>query len=234
MVNLQFTSPWNLFTPLVYRYLQAEYVEAFFEDGSLRLSSVETFAAHPDEQRNDPSEGKANFFHRTEAGGGQTIVAHVEQGQNAYILCGSAYCSPDLTDAFGCDSYIRINDTTAFGQAVSRHIPGFVGGAEGLCRYQSARAFERDLGFVDGINVTLPDGSPGYDQERLLGVLNQAIGIVPLFEKEVGFASQAEYRFIWFSSGPASPILNIKVPEARELCTRGSDFQVENIEPAST
>jgi hypothetical protein len=234
VVNLQFTSPWNLCTPLVYRYLQAKYVDDFFEDGSLRLSSAERFGQHPDEVRNDPDEGKANFFHRTEEGGGQTIAAHIEQGQNAYILCGSAYFSPDLMDAFGADSYIRINDSTAFGQAVSRHIPGFSGGAEGHCRYQSARAFERDLGFVDGINVTLPDGSPGYDQQRLLQVLNQGVGVVPIFLKGVHFAWQAEYRLVWFSSGLASPYLEIKVPEARELCTKGNDFQIENVEPAST
>lgn len=234
MINLQFTSPWNLVTPLVHRYLAADFVDAFFADGSLRLSSVEQFAAHPDEQRNDPSEGTANFFHRTEDEGGQTIAAHVEQGQNAYILCGSAYYSPDLMAAFECDSYIRINDTVAFSQAVSRHIPGFTGGAEGPCRYQSARAFERDLGFVDGINVTLPNGSPGYDQQRLMEVLNQGIGVVPLFLKERSFAAQAEYRFVWFCASPVEPHFDIRVPEARELCSKGSDFQVENIEATST
>ena len=129
---------------------------------------------------------------------------------------------------FDCDSVIRIDDTVAFGQAVSRHVPGFTGGAEGLCRYQSARAFERDLGFVDGINVTLPDGTQAYDQARLLQVLDNGIGVVPLFLKEIRFSCEAEYRFIWFSSSSVAPYLIVKVPEAREFCSRPGDIVVES------
>ena len=33
--------------------------------------------------------------------------------------------------AFDCDSYIRIENPMAFGQAVARRISGFSGGAEG-------------------------------------------------------------------------------------------------------
>ena len=39
MLTIQFTTPWNVFTPRLFRYLKSEHVEAFWADGSLRPSS---------------------------------------------------------------------------------------------------------------------------------------------------------------------------------------------------
>ncbi|MEI6452600.1 MAG: hypothetical protein WCP98_21970, partial [Actinomycetes bacterium] len=136
MLTVQFTTPWTVFTPAVFRYLKSEYVEAFWADGSLRLSSFAQFATHADEQRHDASEGSASVICRTDDGGGQTIAARAVLGQNAYVLCGGTHHDPRLMKAFDCDSYIRIENPIAFGQAVARRISGFSGGAEGLCLYQ--------------------------------------------------------------------------------------------------
>ena len=56
---LQFTTPWNVFTPTLFRCLKSERVEALFKDGGLRLSSFTQFATHADEQRRDPHAGTA-------------------------------------------------------------------------------------------------------------------------------------------------------------------------------
>ena len=42
--------------------MDAEYVESFFRDGSLRLSSFARFAKHPDEQLRDKAEGIGSRF----------------------------------------------------------------------------------------------------------------------------------------------------------------------------
>ena len=164
MLTVQFTTPWNVFTPALFRYLKSEYVEAFFEDGSLKLSSFTHFATHADEQRHDASEGSASVIHRTDDGGGQTIAARAVLGQNAYVLCGSTHHDLQLMKAFDCDSYIRIENPMAFGQAVAWRIAGFAGRAEGLCLYQHFRGIEGDLGFVNVMHT-----ARSYCLGRLLG-----------------------------------------------------------------
>lgn len=83
MVTVQFVTPWSIFTPTLFRYLASDYVEAFFAEGSLRLSSFTRFAKHADEQRRDPDEGMAAVIDRTYEGGGQTIAARTNVGENA-------------------------------------------------------------------------------------------------------------------------------------------------------
>jgi len=51
------TKPWHIYFPVLFRYLEQEYIDAFFRDGSLRLSSFKQFAKHKDEARNDWGEG---------------------------------------------------------------------------------------------------------------------------------------------------------------------------------
>jgi hypothetical protein len=56
-INVQFGRNWTMLRPTLYRFLESKYVDAFFQEGSLRLSSFERFAQHPDEQRKDAGEG---------------------------------------------------------------------------------------------------------------------------------------------------------------------------------
>lgn len=120
--------------------------------------------------------------------------------------------------AFDWDSFIRIEDSMAFGQAVARRIAGFGGGAEGLRLYQNLRGIESDLGFVE-VMLTAPDGTMTYDREFLLETIAGAADHVPLFLKEKAFAHQAKYRLFWFTDGLVPPHLNIKAPEARQFCS---------------
>jgi len=65
--------PWRIRRPYVFRYLEKQFVDAFFESGSLRLSSFAKFSRHKDEQRFDPDEGYGMVFHRNHEGTGQTL-----------------------------------------------------------------------------------------------------------------------------------------------------------------
>jgi hypothetical protein len=49
------------------------------------------------------------------------------------VLCASSYCSERLMRLFKRDSWFRIYNTIDFANAVSRHVPGSIQGAEGLC-----------------------------------------------------------------------------------------------------
>jgi len=62
MINVPVVTPWNVRTPQVYRYLDQRYVDAFFETGSIRLSSFAQFATYPDEEKGDTKEGDHVFY----------------------------------------------------------------------------------------------------------------------------------------------------------------------------
>jgi len=181
-INLSISIPWQVTTPVVFRYLPRAFVDAFFATGALRLSSFRRFHQHADEQRNDGEEGRSLFVNRTSAGGGQTLLAQMHHGHNALVLCGSLLADRDLMTSFGCDSYIRIDNPTGFGMAVARQLAGVLAGVEGACLYLPLQAVARDLGELD--IETLKDPSTNeLDGAKLQQFANDHIGHLPLFLK---------------------------------------------------
>ena len=112
IVNLPIGYHWEVRTPVVDRVIRREYVDAFFQDGSLRLSSFEAFCRHPDEARRDVEEGKAAM---QIASPGGNLSAITFNGQEAYVLCGSMAESHPGEDM----ATLRIMDTLAFSTTVT-------------------------------------------------------------------------------------------------------------------
>jgi hypothetical protein len=211
-----FISEWTVCTPAAFRFIDAQYVDAFFADGSLRVSSFARFAKYPDEQRFDDDEGKTYFVHRTTQRGGQTISAVTTQGINAYVLCTAMNCNAENKEAFG-PSYFRIGDTTAFGTAIARHIPNLVAGFEGPCMYQNKKIIVRDVGYIDLDQFKDPT-SGQVDMQLVSDFVFGQLQHYGVFLKAATFRNQAEYRFVWLTRGPAQEYLDLKVPEARTVC----------------
>ena len=222
MITLQVSSPWNVNTPVLFRFLDNTFVEQFFNDGSLRLSSFQNFKKHTDEQRLDKNEGQTFFVHRTSQNGGQTLEALAEHGRDAYVLCGAMRFEKNLMTSFGCNSYIRINDTTKFGMAISRHIPGFVAGMEGACLYQENKIIEKDLGYID-LNA-LKTESGAVDMSKMSSIINQKMRHYPYFLKDKFYSPQLEYRLLWIVNSQIDDYIDIKVPEATQFCSRPSEL----------
>lgn len=218
MITVPITYPWHICTPTAFRFLPSEYVERFLVDGSLRLSSFSRFKLHRDEQRLDATEGETCFVHRTQQGGGQTLFARAYHGDNAYVLCATMRCDRNLMAAFGCGSYIRINNPTEFGVRVARHIPGLLVGAEGPCLYQENKIIERDLGYIDISQFTDPSSPSQTNRERRERFINDQMKHYPFFLKHSSYAHQLEYRLLWITSSPVQDFLDIKVPEAIPIC----------------
>jgi hypothetical protein len=133
MIKFPLVTDWNICTPSLFRFLDQEYVDSFFKEGSLRLSSFSRFHKHNDEQRLDKKEGRTMFVHRTNQGGGQAITARATHGVNAYVLCITMRYDKSLIESFGCNSCFRITNSTNFGMAIARHIPGLKSAFEGPC-----------------------------------------------------------------------------------------------------
>ena len=218
MITLQISSPWNVCTPVLFRFIEKQYVDAFFDDGTLRLSTFNKFKNHHDEQRLDKQEGQTFFVHRTNQQGGQTLEALAQHGQNAYVLCGATRFEKELMKSFDCDSYIRINDPTKFSMAISKHIPGFVAGFEGACLYQSNKIIEKDLGYID-LNK-FKNNSGQVDINMLNSFINHHMSFYPFFLKDTSYAHQLEYRLLWLSNAEMNEHIDIKVPEAIQFCTQ--------------
>jgi hypothetical protein len=88
ILPLTFVRPWNIHTPQVVRELDTEFVDAFFKDGSLRISSFAKFQEHPDEQRRDGKEGQMAVDVKIANGG---YVSSRGKYGNAYVLSSSLH-----------------------------------------------------------------------------------------------------------------------------------------------
>ena len=162
-------SEWAIRRPFLFRYLDRSFVDQFFDSGTLRLSSFSAFSKHEDEERLDPNEGMGILENVDHEGEGQTIFAAMGQGHDAYVLCGSAIHSSDLTQAFQADSGFRINDQTAFGVAVAQSIPGFRTGREGACIYTDRKIVKRQAGKLDLDSMRVSPERKELDMEKLFG-----------------------------------------------------------------
>jgi hypothetical protein len=222
MIALQISSPWNVCTPTLFRFLEKQFVDQFFQDGTLRLSTFDKFKKHEDEQRLGKQEGKITFVHRTSQRGGQTLEAFAAHGQNAYVLCGAMRFENELMDAFNCDSYIRINDPTKFGMAISKHLPGFIAGFEGPCLYQANKIIEKDLGYIDLNSFKTQTGQ--VDMNKLQSFINHHMSFYPYFLKDKSYSHQMEYRLLWLTSSETNDYIDIKAPEAIQFCSMPSNL----------
>lgn len=211
---------WEVIRPRVFRYLEAKYVDAFFKDGFLRLSSFSRFAQHADEQRKDASEGMGV---REGIGENAHVIMATGRGHDCYVLCGSTIYNEAAQELFpDADACFAIDDTVRFAIEVARAIAGFKGGLEGPAIYQDNTIIRRDLGEEKIEELLekhrLPDGNLDM---RMLGEMQAKVGgFEEFFIKQSRFSAQAEYRFLWSVNGTADDYVDLKVPQALNYCRR--------------
>ena len=214
MIQHMFGTRWSIFTPIVYRMIEKEYVDLFFATGELRISSYEKFRQHKDEQRKD-DERKNVICLR---GNNSTAFAVTRHGMNEYILCGSAVKDKGLMSQFNYDAAIQIYDTTEFANIVSRHIPGVIQGFEGFCYYLDG-AIECK---VDDVNIEQFKSSSQnneLDLNLLGGYFLNIAGSSVFFRKSKLYSHQMEYRWVWITDHLINEAITIKIPEARKICS---------------
>jgi len=196
-----------------------KYVEAFFKDGSIRLSSFHQFSKHKDEQRHDSSEGWNITF-----GSGKSESMFVVQGHgnDCYVLCGSLHDTKEIQSKFpDADGCFVIDNILGFADSISYHIPNFISGFEGHAIYQDEKIIEKDIGIFlteeKMENCILPDGNI---DKTMLPALNLFGTVEELFIKPSKYASQSEYRLFWQVNAKVEDYLDIKAPNARQFCRR--------------
>ncbi|UPG88317.1 hypothetical protein L2Y96_12890 [Luteibacter aegosomaticola] len=207
-LQVLFPRPWQIRRPVVTRYMETAYVDAFFRDGSLRLSSFRRFRQYADEVRGDGLEGRASQTW-THPDGGHSAIVTINGGR-CFVLCGASSEGPAIAEAFGTDDGFRILDTVAFADVVSRHIPGFIQGVEGLCMYRD------DVGLIKAMPqmfTEADEADPTAAFERFDKAI-QTESVDSFFLKRLRYATQCEYRLIWMALGDEVDCIEIKCPEA--------------------
>jgi hypothetical protein len=181
-IIFQFSRPWNLLRPRLYRFMPSQFVDDFFRDGSLRLSSFAQFAKHPNEQLQDGQEGWGT---RVGIGSGMTIMTHQGRGADCYVLCGTLNNTSAARALFMSDGCFAIDNIIAFANVVSTKIP-FVGGLEGFAIYQDDNILTKSLQREHELSRQIqksrrqnPEGrrhDPGHNEHgrRAGGVLHEA------------------------------------------------------------
>ena len=213
-IPVAFSRQWSFRLPVLTRQMKAQYVEAFFKDGFLRLSSFESFRKHPDELRRDGQEGRVAM--EIEAPNGTSSILGAN-GQEAYILCASTIETVPPISPNNDQSAFRILDCLGFADAISRQIPGFVGGVEGLCSYRDNTMIrKKDAGLIKPPEANEDAGRWFAEQQSYVG--KQVIDAY--FMKHSRFAHESEYRFIWFGEGMPRQFLDITCPAALKFCER--------------
>lgn len=208
--------PWRTLLPPVYRYLPQQYVDAFFDRGELRLSSLSQFAKHTDEARSDGEEGQSMI---SSQGGGRQFSAFVMGGHQSYVLCGSYILSKAIMTKFsGCDAVIEISNVPEFALSIARQLAGYTSGISGYCIYANSRILVRH---VDGDPFPLPaDPKEEIPMERMFSAMESASQGEDLFLKKNTYAYQAEYRLIWNLDKPPDDSIIISSREAVRYCRR--------------
>lgn len=219
-IQVPFSAPWRVRRNPLFRFMHQQYVDAFFDDGTIRLSTFAEFAKHPDEQRRDNKEGSGFASHNdldVNDGEGFHVSGYLNTGMNAYIFCASMICNDSMKAKYGSTG-LTILDTVGFAYEVSRYIPGFRSGAEGPCIYQEFRHIRRNINDLNLDDLKVDPSSNDISGDKLLATINSIAGDDLMFVKTMAFFEELEYRLAWFTSEAVEGALILKCPEARKYC----------------
>jgi hypothetical protein len=210
----RFAKTWGFRRPTLTRYLQTKYVDEFFNEGILQLSSFKVFRKHPDEERVDIYEGRPML--QIGRPNGSFAIVGINAAET-YILCTTSVECLKMEASFDTSDGFRITNSLAFAECISRCIPGYIWGIEGFCDYRDNLLIEK----YDSNPIKGPDeyGSLEEWERKTDEYVGQQM-IDGFFLKRLKYAHQSEFRMIWCGSGKEQKYLKITCPEARKFCQR--------------
>jgi hypothetical protein len=218
------------YIPMVYRYLEKEWITAFFKEGKLRLSSFNKFRQHADEHRGDKEEGQNLIIGNLK---NNQVLVKVSTGIDAFVLSSSLMHSKELYKDFNVESCFIIERPLEFMQEIGKHIPEFKGINFGPCLYKPNHSILRQFPEVDLDSLKSEDDPNNMDLNKIFALSNAAGGAEVLFTKTIDYSHQHEYRMLWHSEiNPLPDYIDIIAPEARQFCRiidRTSEYELDNV-----
>ncbi len=206
------------YIPMVFRYLENKYIDQFFEDGTIRLSSFKKFHQHIDEQRGDKSEGNNMVVGN---GGEKQFTAMTYSGSDAFVLSTSLMLNEQMYIDFKVDGCFVIEKPFEFMDAIAKKLESFKGVNFGPCLYKPDRIIQRNMPGFDLDSFKSDDDPNNMDMGKMFNSIQEAGRNDTLFAKTNEYSPQHEYRFLWHTEmEPLPDFIDIKVPEAIEFCRK--------------
>lgn len=204
------------FVPMLFRYLEREWIDHFFKTGKLRLSSFKRFTNHKDEQRGDKSEGtniiKGNL-------GKYTSLSVMSVGGDCYVLSTSLIEDDGLMNEFDVDSYFVIQDPVGFMNEIAHQIKGCYVVKFGPCLYQKKSTIERTVKDYDPELLKSDSDTNTIDMNKSFNFNANLGGDEMYFKKLAKYSNQHEFRFIWHTRElPIQEFIDIVIPNPEKFC----------------
>jgi hypothetical protein len=207
---------WVVAKKNVYRILDdVRWIDDFFINGNLIISSFDEFRKNKDEFRGDKREGDG-FVHLTDKSGNVHAYSY-QAGLNAYVLCTTTNISEKVVKDFNGKGAIQIINPTIFGLLISKAIENCKLGAEGPCLYKNSRVFE----FLDeSFLVNLLEKGLDFNSFEFQLEFSRQTQLYESFIKHNSYEYQNEYRFLWFMRENVRGKLVVNCPEATQYCRK--------------
>ena len=226
------TRPVHVTMPEVVRYMDKEFVDEFFNSGTLMLTTFEHCAAHPDKTRADSNEGVTDYSLKNE----HVTVSGTDVITNKnFMFCTSLIESNRLKDRFNTEGHFVITDVMSFFNAVAKQLAGFEGGMLGACIYKDEKLINGSIpnavfpeeGRLAAVRETMSKNHEGPMQDYIdQNINNMSVSIQKsmheaYFLKETAYYHEAEFRMVWGLDHIVESTIVIKVPEAIQYCRHG-------------
>ncbi|TIL23893.1 MAG: hypothetical protein E5Y88_20385 [Mesorhizobium sp.] len=215
-IQTQISRPLTVFVPPLRRHMAKQYVNMFWDNGSLQLSTFEAFRQHKSEGQGDPLEGHASYMLNDQSQGRHFGTSTIVGG-NAYVLSFTSRTT--LPEEFG-DAFFEVIEPVGFAAEAANMIPGCTSVMIGPCIYMDTKLLTKS-GAAPGIDdLLVGDGSTDVSLDKLFAQGAALQGPRHYFMKNRRYEPQSEFRMIWETNGPLTAPLVVIWPALRQYCRR--------------
>ena len=181
--------------PILYRFIEEQYVDSFFETGVLKLTTFENCKKLEDANRKDTKEGQSDLYGYD---GKYKMQIGIGVGSDAILLCTSL-CSKYKNDKGRIfDKYIEIFDVQGLLFAIAEQLSmmGYkvLRLLYGPCFY-TLKEFHKDINF-EKFRKKL-DEEHTFDSDEMARLANDISGPNIYFQKPYDKRFENEFRLLW-------------------------------------
>jgi hypothetical protein len=217
----QFTHiiPFENSIPYLYRYEDKKWIDDFFENGNIVLSSFRNYQNYKDNQLGDIYEGHS--MNIVNGNNDMMVSAYTKVGLNEFCFCTSTILDEKLKGVFKRNSVFRITDPLNFMLEIARSLPRLERVLFGNCVYVNQKIISSNITKPIEMNDLKDDQEPDkINADKLMSAVSPSFNRHQFFLKNIEYQTQSEYRILWTIDKIINEGIIIYCPEARRFCDR--------------